>query len=189
MKYNLSKMMGLDMYLSSLNKSDYESVVSKISNKSRIITPLMSWDVYSQGYLDNLREAQKLQDVAKVKSYAEELSWQNDIDLIFEKAVYEAIIITDINQRIVWVNKGFSKMTGYTKAEVLNKTPRILQGDSTTAASRRNIRAQLKKNRPFREVITNYKKTGVPYKCEVEIFPLHNHNCKTHFMALEKQVV
>lgn len=180
--------MGLDMYLSSLSKYDYEAISSKICSKSQIITPLTSWDIYSEGYQNNLKEAERYQDIVKVKSYAKTLNWQNDIDLIFKDEVYEAIIITDLSQNIVWVNKGFSKMTGYLKKEVLNRTPRILQGGETSINSKRTIKMKLSGDSPFKEVITNYKKDGTPYKCEVKIFPLNRNDNKTHFIALERQV-
>ncbi|WP_203255727.1 PAS domain-containing protein [Hyunsoonleella ulvae] len=189
MKHNLSKMMCLDVYLSSLSKEEYIKVSSKISNSSRIITPLMSWDIYGQDYFNGLNDARRLQDIKKVKAFAIEMNWENNIDSIFENEIYEAIIITDSNQKIVWVNKGFSNMTGYSKVEVLNKTPRILQGDNSSSISRRSIKQKLQGNLPFKEGITNYKKDGNPYECEVKIFPLYHHDTtKTHFIALERQV-
>lgn len=180
--------MGLDIYLSSLSKKEYEHVSAKIRNTSRIMTPLKSWDIYSQGYFDNLLEAERHQDIIKVKSYADLLNWQDDIDAIFKGETYEAIIITDLSQKIVWVNKGFSKMTGYLKKEVLNKTPKILQGGDTSINSKKNIRTKLSGHTPFKEIITNYKKDGTPYDCEVKIFPIRSNSNKTHFIALERQV-
>lgn len=39
----------------------------------------------------------------------------------------EAILITDARSRIVYVNRAFSRITGYTLKEVAGKTPRILR--------------------------------------------------------------
>lgn len=44
----------------------------------------------------------------------------------------EAIIITDRNNCIIDVNAAFSKLTGYDKAEVLGKNPRLLSSGRTT---------------------------------------------------------
>lgn len=188
MKYNLNKMMGLDMYLSSLSKSEYISVSKKIRNDSRIITPLTSWDIYSEGYKTKLREAERSQDVKRVKAYADTLNWENNIESLFEDETFEALILTDINQNIIWVNKGFTKMTGYAKREVISKKPNILQGQETSVDSKKNIKQQLEKGKPFTEVITNYKKDGKPYRCEVKIFSLKTGKHKTHYLALERQV-
>ncbi|TYA92223.1 PAS domain-containing protein [Seonamhaeicola marinus] len=188
MKYNLSKMMGLDIYLSSLNKEEYEAVSSKIAYRGNLIMPLMSWDIHSEGYFKGLEDSDRTQDIIKVKSYAQTYSWQENIEAIFDKEVFEAIVITDLNQKIVWVNRGFSKMTGYSKNEVLNKKPSLLQGAKTSKVIKQKIKSNLKGSLPFREVITNYRKNGESYDCEVKIFPLYSKNTKTHFIALERQV-
>jgi diguanylate cyclase (GGDEF)-like protein/PAS domain S-box-containing protein len=39
----------------------------------------------------------------------------------------EAILITDARTRIVYINRSFSRVTGYSRQEVLGKTPRLLQ--------------------------------------------------------------
>ncbi|WP_406683137.1 PAS domain-containing protein [Seonamhaeicola sp. MEBiC1930] len=188
MKHNLNNMKGLDIYLSSLSKDDYDAISSKITYPSHVITPLMSWDIHSEGYFKGLMAADRAQDIVKVKSYAKKLNWQGNIDDIFDKEVFEAIIITDLCQRIVWVNSGFSKMTGYSKFEVLTKKPNLLQGAETSIEVKQNIKSQLKGDLPFKDVITNYKKNGESYECEVKIFPLYSNDNKTHFIALERRV-
>jgi len=112
----------------------------------------------------------------------------NDINKAFEINDYEALIITDSNQNIIWVNNGFTQMTGYSKTFALNKTPRFLQGDKTSIYAKKRIRQNISKNKPFREVIVNHKKDGSTYKCEVKILPLFNKNETTHYMAFEKRV-
>ena len=188
MKYDLSKMMGLDLYLSSLSVKECRAILAKISNNSKILTPLMSWDVYSQGYFSTIKAAERFQDIEKVKSYGQKLNWKNNMDAIFCEQPFEAIILTDINQNIIWVNKGFCKMTGYSKNEVLSKTPRMLQGNASSKEVKTFIREKLKDSVPFNTIITNYRKNGVPYDCEVYIFPLYNDSRKTHFLALERQL-
>lgn len=188
MKYNLHNMMALDLYLSSLSKSDYDLVSKQITDNSRIKTPLLSWDIYNESYINTLENAQRQQDIVKVKSLAKKMNWDNNIDSIFKDEAFEAIIITDLDQNIVWVNKGFTKMTGYTKVETLNKTPRFLQGAETSVEIKQKIKKQLNANLPFKEVVRNYKKDGEPYICEVKFFMLDNDYNKTHFMALERRV-
>jgi hypothetical protein len=78
-------------------------------------------------------------------------------------------------------------MTGYTKKEAINRTPRFLQGENTSLKAKKNIKQQLKSNTPFKEVIINHKKDNSSYKCEVKIYPLYNKET-THYIAFEKQV-
>nr|WP_321233093.1 PAS domain-containing protein [uncultured Psychroserpens sp.] len=186
MKHNLSNMMALDIYLSSLSETEYDKISHHIRNESARL-PLLSWDIYSENYMGKLKTAKREQDLLKVKQMANQLDWQNDMNDIFDQQRFEAIVITDINQNIIWINDGFTTMTGYSKKEVLHKTPRFLQGPKTSDETKQNISVKLKNDKPFTEVITNYKKDGNSYKCEVKIFPLFNKET-THFIALERQV-
>ena len=91
--------------------------------------------------------------------------------------------------RIVYVNKAFTKLTGYTIEEVLGLTPRILQGPLSNIA----MRSQLKKG--FRELkaqefsTVNYKKNHEPFWIHASISPVKDENgiC-THWVAIQRDV-
>ncbi|NQX85944.1 MAG: PAS domain-containing protein [Flavobacteriaceae bacterium] len=186
MKHNLYDMMCLDIYLSHISDIDYK--VLKIDTKTNASMPLLSWDLYKDAHQQRLKDAKKASELQQVLSFAEKFKWQNDINLAFLENDYEALIITDKNQNVIWVNEGFTEMTGYSKKFAINKTPRFLQGKSTNLATKKRVRERIIKNQPFKTIITNYKKDNTPYKCEVKIIPLYN-NDTTHFIAFEKQVV
>lgn len=188
MKYNLSQMMCLDIYLSSLSNIDYNLISQQLKTNKKTQLPLIGWDIYSENFNAHIQSAQRKQDILKVVHLAKKYSWNNDIQSIFKNNEFEALLLTNQNQQIVWVNDGFTAMTGYFKNEVLHKTPRILQGAETSITTRKRIREKLSAKKQFREIITNYKKEGVAYKCEVKIFPLHSKET-THYLALERQVV
>lgn len=181
-------MMALDLYLTSLNQNDYSSVIQKLDNETSYLTPLLSWDFHSVSFNQQLLQAKRQQDILKVVHLAKKYHWENDIQSIFEQNQFDALLLTNNEQQIVWVNDGFTAMTGYLKKDVIHKTPRILQGRKTSTTSRERIREKLITNLPFTEIITNYKKDGLVYKCEVKIFPLKRGET-THFLALERQVV
>ena len=186
MHYNLYNMMSLDLYTSSLNKREFDRLHSKISHNT--ILPLMSWDLFAEANFKRLSVAKQSQDISNVKHLAVKFDWDNNIDTIFDNQKFEAILITDAEQKILWVNDGFSDMTGFSKKEALYRTPQFLQGPNTLNQSRQSIRKKLSSNLPFKEVITNHKKNGMSYKCEVSIFPLYNNGIRTHFIALEREV-
>jgi len=150
--------------------------------------PLTSWDIYIDNYHQLLAESKKRVELQQVAMLAEKYNWQNDLHSVFSTLEYEALIITDINQYIIWVNEGFTTMTGYSQKYALNKTPRFLQGVQTSIETKKRIRQKIKAQQPFREIIVNHKKDKTPYKCEVNIIPLYNKET-THFIAFEKQVV
>ena len=42
-------------------------------------------------------------------------------------ATANAVLITDISGKIIWVNPGFSNLTGYSYMEVIGQNPRFLK--------------------------------------------------------------
>jgi len=90
---------------------------------------------------------------------------------------------------IVYVNKAFTELTGYTISDIIGKNPRILQSDGTDEESKRKIREGLEQQIPVRVTIKNYSKTGEEYWLDLSILPLKNANgVVTHFVAIERDV-
>lgn len=50
-----------------------------------------------------------------------------------------AVVITDREGRIIWVNPAFTRLTGYTAAEAIGKNPRLLKSDRHDAAFYRTL--------------------------------------------------
>jgi PAS domain S-box-containing protein len=188
MKYNLSEMMCLDIYLSSLTAEEYDKISIQIKPSKTKVMPLLSWDIFNQYYFQTIEKLKIKKDIKMVKSFAEKSKWKNEIDTIFKNQDFEALIITDVEQKILWVNDGFTQMTGYSKTFALNKKPYFLQGIHTSTKSKKRFRNRLNDLKPFTEIITNYRKDNTPYECEVKIIPMYSENV-THFLAIEKQVV
>jgi len=91
--------------------------------------------------------------------------------------------------RIVYVNAAFERGTGYTAADVIGLTPRILQGPRTNRAELRRIREALAAWRAVRVCLTNYRKNGVPFDVEFEIVPVCNDlGCYTHWVSVQRDV-
>ena len=86
-----------------------------------------------------------------------------------------SVIITDAQRRIEYVNPGFERLTGYSMAEVLGKSPgKVLQGKHTDAETVLRIRDKLHRGEPFYQEILNYSKTGKPYWISLAINPVRN---------------
>ena len=100
---------------------------------------------------------------------------------------YIAVIVTDSERRIQWVNDDFTHITGYPFQEVVGKKPgELLQGPATEPEAVKRIRRGLEGHFPFREEITNYKKDGEAYRCRLVIHPIFNSkNELTNFIAFE----
>jgi diguanylate cyclase (GGDEF)-like protein/PAS domain S-box-containing protein len=75
----------------------------------------------------------------------------------------EAILITDARSRIVYVNRSFSKVTGYTLKEVSGKTPRILRSGRQTAAFYAHLWNCINASGRWQGEIWNRRKNGEIY--------------------------
>lgn len=97
-----------------------------------------------------------------------------------------AVILTDSERRIQWVNDDFTNITGYTFEEVIGQKPSILQGKNTTKSSIERIRKGLEGLAPFKADIINYRKDGEEYLCRLVIHPIFNiEDQLTNFIAFE----
>ncbi|WP_442265591.1 PAS domain-containing protein [Tenacibaculum sp. ZS6-P6] len=188
MRNGITKMKSLDIYLNSLSKSKYEEIKPLLVDKNKARINMLSFDLHIQNYHSLLKSSSLQKDIFSLKNIASSFSWESNIESILTKNSFEALILTDIDRNILWVNDGFSKMTGYPKNYAVRKTPSFLQGRSTSAEVRERIRQKLQLGNPFKEVIINHKKDKTEYKCELHIFPLKDKNEVTHFLALEKQI-
>ncbi len=90
---------------------------------------------------------------------------------------------------IVYVNKRFTELTGYTESEVIGQSSSMLRGEQTNPAVLDRILEHLIKDQPVREEIINYKKNGESMWLDVNIVPLKNDKgIVTHFAAIERDI-
>ncbi len=98
-----------------------------------------------------------------------------------------AVILTDAQRRILWVNNDFTTITGYSSAEVYGLSPgKILQGPKTDPAAVKRIREGLASGISFTDTVTNYRKNGEEYPCKLIIHPIYNVDLQlVNFLAFE----
>lgn len=152
--------------------------------------------------IEQLKELSKdEQSFTKLKKHFSELEHQRDTykrDLnLLELAIrndYDSILITELSleepgPKIVYVNKGFCKMTGYTKEEVIGKTPRILQGPKTDRAVLDELKQKLKEGQAFFGQAVNYKKDGTEFVNQWDIHPLTDEDGNiTHWVSYQHDI-
>ncbi|MEM9774859.1 MAG: PAS domain-containing sensor histidine kinase [Chloroflexota bacterium] len=106
------------------------------------------------------------------------------------KYTHNAIVITDANGLVEWVNDGFTRLTGYTLEDVFGTKPgKILQGPDSSPVVIEKIRQALKAEQHFDVELINYRKDGMPYWVRIECVPLREpDNTLTGFMAIESDI-
>ena len=97
-----------------------------------------------------------------------------------------AVILTDVERRIQWVNDDFTIITGYSFEEVVGKKPSLLQGEKSDKASIEKIKNGLNEKKSFKAEILNYRKNGEEYLCKLVIHPIYNTADElTNYIAFE----
>ena len=122
----------------------------------------------------------------------------NKFDFSFQDIVENAkdiVIVTKAfpieapGPEIVYVNKAFTELTGYTYEEAIGRNPRILQSVKTDPAIKQQIREALENVQPVRATIQNFSKSGRAYWLDLSILPLQNTaGSVTHFAAIERDI-
>ena len=102
------------------------------------------------------------------------------------------IIISDAlgdDYPIIYVNKAFSKLTGYSPSDVLNRNCRFLQKDDNDQKGVRIMRNAIKAGKKCRVQVRNYKKDGTLFWNEISINPIRNNQGKvTHFVGIQNDI-
>jgi PAS domain S-box-containing protein len=90
---------------------------------------------------------------------------------------------------IVFVNPAFTRMTGYEAAEVLGRSPRLMQGPRTERAVLDRLVADLRAGGTFAGETVNYRKGGEPFRIEWQITPVRDGAGRTtHYVAVQRDV-
>nr|WP_290228261.1 PAS domain S-box protein [Trichocoleus desertorum] len=99
-------------------------------------------------------------------------------NLNFAQAINSAsdgILLSDPNQDdnpIIYVNPAFSRITGYSVAEVLGRNCRFLQGAATDPKTVTQMREAIAQRREIQTTILNYRKDGQSFWNQLRISPV-----------------
>ncbi|WP_217450693.1 bifunctional diguanylate cyclase/phosphodiesterase [Vogesella oryzae] len=103
---------------------------------------------------------------------------------VFEAST-EAILITDAASRIVAVNRAFSTITGYTEAEVLDRSPSLLSSGRHNQQFYEDMWNHLRARGQWSGEVWNRRKNGEVYPEWLTISALRDeHGQLTHYVAL-----
>eukprot|EP00404_Azadinium_spinosum_P021232 CAMPEP_0180615062 /NCGR_PEP_ID=MMETSP1037_2-20121125/31749_1 /TAXON_ID=632150 /ORGANISM="Azadinium spinosum, Strain 3D9" /LENGTH=249 /DNA_ID=CAMNT_0022634815 /DNA_START=53 /DNA_END=802 /DNA_ORIENTATION=+ len=86
---------------------------------------------------------------------------------------FDALLITDPEGTIAYSNKAFTKLTGYDQADVIGKTPKLLQGPGTDEKVLARLKeSMLKGNGDYEGSAINYRKNGTPFIMHWRVVPV-----------------
>jgi diguanylate cyclase (GGDEF)-like protein/PAS domain S-box-containing protein len=101
-----------------------------------------------------------------------------------------AVVITDPERRITWVNEGFTRISGYTPAEALGRLPSELQHSELTSADTvEGLSEAMNVGMGANAELLKRAKDGRDYWADIEIQPLHDDaGDLTGFMIIESDI-
>ena len=99
------------------------------------------------------------------------------------------IIITDLEGNIEFVNAAFSTLTGYSAAEVIGQTPRVLKSAQTEAHVYDELWETILRGEIWRGDLYNRKKNGDLYWDHLVISPITDKDGeRTHYVAIRDDI-
>lgn len=109
----------------------------------------------------------------------------------------DAIVITKAvaasrveGPEIVYVNKSFTTLTGYTAQEAIGRTPKFLQGIKTDRKTLARMAQSIEDQKSVCVEVLNYNKEGHEYWVEINLNPIfcpHSNEC-VYFLATERDI-
>ncbi len=123
--------------------------------------------------------------------FAQSRNWNFDLNRIkrFLQNRNNTIVVTCEREKIEWVSKGFTRMTGYGSNEAIGQFPRFLQGSETSVEAKKSIRTKISVAEKYSGKIVNYRKNGEIYLCKVDILPVYDKsNSLVNFIAFEHEI-
>lgn len=104
----------------------------------------------------------------------------------------DAVIIASANQKIpeiMYVNRAFVEMSGYSEADVNKKGFGIFVGEQTDREEVQRIANAFRDFESIKSELIFYRKNGTPYWVGISIVPLKDKNGKTtHFVSIQRDI-
>ena len=111
-----------------------------------------------------------VEDVSARKLVEEE---QRRLFIAVEQAA-EAVVITDLEPKILYVNPAFERISGYSRSEALGQNPRILKSGQHDGAHYEAMWRALAAGKSWTGLLINKRRDGSLYYEEATISPVHD---------------
>ena len=129
-------------------------------------------------------------DAATALQFAEPGAAGNEIALASAiNQAGQAVLITDRQGTILYVNAAFASMTGYSSSEVLGQNPRILKSGSQNPAYYKELWSTITAGQNWHGELENRRKDGTLYIEEMTIAPVRDSAGQVvRFIAIKQDV-
>ncbi len=132
-----------------------------------------------------------IQDITGKRAKATQMKLQESIIASASDGVVitEAYPIIQTGPKILYVNDAQIRMSGYSREELIGKTPRILQGPDSNRDELIRMRKAIENKQSCQIEVVNYHKNGTPYWVNIVVNPVTDNTGEvTHFISLQRDV-
>lgn len=103
--------------------------------------------------------------------------------------VSQGVMVTNRNKEIVYANKAFEDLTGYTREFIYGQHASFLQGENTDLESIEFMKKKMQELKPFECELLNYKKDGSTFWNRLSITPiLDERNRPQRYIGIQNDI-
>jgi len=108
------------------------------------------------------------------------------------EATETSFIITDHTKDddpIIYCNRAFERLTGYSREEILGKNCRFMQGDDRNQSALIHLRSSISLGSPCSVNLRNYRKDGTSFLNELSVSPVYDFDgCISHLIGIQRDI-
>jgi PAS domain S-box-containing protein len=144
--------------------------------------------VFYEGRLVKMDENRVLRLVREITGRVENEREIRKLSLAIQQSPV-AIVVTDLNAIIQFVNPAFREITGYTPEEAIGQSVNILKSGMTDPSVYRELWEHVTSGRTWQGEWINKRKNGDFYWENINITPIHDNNGKlVNYLAIKQDV-
>jgi len=165
-----------------------------VSKSARILRGENDRILYYESICEDITEQKQAEEeLRKHRDHLQELIKERTAELQLRITALEAsanaIVITDQEGHIIWANRAFTSLTGYTLEEALGNTPALWKSGKQDRAFYQDLWGTIRAGKVWRGEIINRRKDGTFYVEEMTITPVSDENgAITRFIAVKQDI-
>lgn len=151
-------------------------------------------EVLDRGFFVRDADGQALRAAGGMLDLTQTLRDQSDLRLLRRavESTSNGVVIADARQPdypVVYVNRGFTEITGYPAAEVLGRNCRMLQRDDRSQPGLEALRTALHEGSETQVLLRNYRADGTLFFNDFHLAPVRDEQgTLTHFIGITNDV-
>jgi PAS domain S-box-containing protein len=159
-----------------VNLKDKDGSILPCAISARYVTDKTDKSVKISGVMRDVRERKQNEEHIRLLSSALE-------------SAANAIVITDNKGTIIWSNRAFTILTGFTREEVLGDNPRILKSDLQDTRFYKSLWDTIRQGKVWKGELINRRKNRELYYEEMTITPVGSiSENMTYFIAIKNDI-